>query len=88
MVAQWIPNVDVFFDSLVRVIHGARSHLSTDDIDSAVFWSRRLDEYGRTLTLLVSRVAESRPNQESTDVNYIHKRSQGRTRFSDLSKGI
>ena len=57
--AQRIPNVDVFFDSLVRVIHGARSHLSTDDTDSAVFWSCRLDEYERTLTLLLSRVAES-----------------------------
>ena len=37
MAAQCIPNVDDFFDSLVRIIHGARSHLSTDDIDSAVF---------------------------------------------------
>ena len=64
MAAQWIPNVDDFFDSLVRMIHGARSHLSTDDIDSAVFWSRSLDEYERTLTLLLSRVAESRSNQE------------------------
>ena len=65
MAAQWIPNVDDFFDSLVRMIQGARSHLSTDDIDSAVFWSRTLDEYERTLTLLLSRVAESRSNQET-----------------------
>ena len=28
MAAQWIPNVDVFFDSVVRVIHGAKSQSS------------------------------------------------------------
>ena len=65
MAAQWIPNVDDFFDSLVRMIHGTRSHLSTDYIDSAVFWSRSLAEYEQTLTLLLSRVAESKPNQET-----------------------
>ena len=37
--------------------------MPTDDIDSAVLWSRRVDECERTLTLLLSRVAESRPNQ-------------------------
>ena len=64
MTAQWIPHVDVFFNSLVRVIHGARGQLSTDDRDSAVFWCRQLDvEYERTLSLLLSRVAESRPDQ-------------------------
>ena len=65
MAAQWIPKVDVFFESLVRVIHGARSHLSTNQIDSAELWCRRLDEYERTLTLSMSRVEESRSDQET-----------------------
>ena len=64
MTAQWIPDVDVFFDSRVRVIRGARGHLSTDQVDSAEFWCRRLDEYAGTLTLLLSRVRESRLDQE------------------------
>ena len=63
MAAQWLPNVDGFFESLVRVIRGARSHLSTNQVDSPEFWCRRLDGYERTLTLLVSRVEESRPDQ-------------------------
>ena len=65
MAAQWIPKVDVFFESLVRVIRGARSHLSTNQTDSAELWCRRLDEYERTLTLLMSRVEESRSDQET-----------------------
>ena len=56
MAAHWIPNVDSFFDSLVRVIRGARTHLSTDQVDSAEF------EYERTLSLLLARVEESRPD--------------------------
>ena len=62
MVAHWIPNVDSFFDSQVRVIRGARTHLSTDQVDSGEFWCRRLDEYERTLSLLLARVEESRPD--------------------------
>jgi len=65
MAAQRIPNVDVFFESLVRVICGARSHLSTHQVDSTELWCRRLDEYERTLTLLLSRVEESRLDQEA-----------------------
>ena len=65
MAAQWLPNVDVFFESLVRVIRGARSHLSTNQVDSAELWCRRLDEYERTLRLLLARVEESRPDQET-----------------------
>ena len=56
MAAHWIPNVDSLFDSLVRVIRGARTHLSTDQVDSAEF------EYERTLSLLLARVEESRPD--------------------------
>ena len=64
MAAHWIPNVDSFFDSLVsRVIRGARSHLSTDQVDSAEFWFRRLEEYQRTLRILLARVVEARPDQ-------------------------
>ena len=62
---RWIPGVDVFFVSLVHVIRGARSHLPTNQVDSAEFRCRPLDEYERTLTLLLSRVEESRPDQET-----------------------
>ena len=55
----------VFFESLVRVIRGARSHLSTNQVGSAEFWCRRLDEYERTLGLLLARVEGSRPDQET-----------------------
>ena len=30
MAAKWIPNVDVFFQSLIRVIRGTRSRLSSE----------------------------------------------------------
>jgi len=60
MAAHWIPDIDSFFNSLVRVIRGARAHLSTNQVDSAEFWCRRLDEYERTLRLLLARVEESR----------------------------
>ena len=63
MAAQWIPNVDSFFDSLTRIIRGARGRLSTDQVDSAEFWCRRLEEYQRTLRILLARVEESRPAQ-------------------------
>ena len=46
----------VFFESLVRVIRGARSHLSTNQVDSAKFWCRRIDEYELTMRLLLARV--------------------------------
>lgn len=52
-----------FFISLVNVIRGARNHLSTNQVDSAEFWCRRLDQYERTLRLLSARVEESRPGQ-------------------------
>ena len=48
------------FESLVHVIRGARGHFSTNQVDSAEFWCRGLDEYERTLTPLPSRVEESR----------------------------
>ena len=60
MATQWIPNIDSFFDSLVKVIRGARTHLSTEQVDSAGFWCRRHDKYERTLRLLSTRVEESR----------------------------
>ncbi|KAL9987204.1 hypothetical protein ACROYT_G001472 [Oculina patagonica] len=63
MAARWIPNIDSFFDSLVGVIRGARNHLSTNQADSAEFWCRRLDDYERTVRLLLARVMESRPDQ-------------------------
>ena len=34
--------------------------MSTDKVDSAEFWCRRLDEYEQTLRLLLTRVKESR----------------------------
>jgi len=63
MAAQWIPNVDSFFDSLVRITRGARGRLSTDQVDSAESWCRRLEEYQRQLRILLARVEESRPDQ-------------------------
>ncbi|KAL9978173.1 hypothetical protein ACROYT_G015664 [Oculina patagonica] len=67
MAARWIPNIDSFFDPLVGVIRGARNHLSTNQADSAEFWCRRLDDYERTVRLLLARVMESRPDQ----VNFV-----------------
>ena len=67
MAARWIPNIDSFFDSLVGVIRGARNHLTTNQVDSAEFWRRRLEDYERTVRLLLARVDESRPDQ----VNFV-----------------
>ena len=55
----------VFFEYLVRVIRGGRSHLSNNQVDSEEFWCRRLDEYERTLSLLLARVEDSSPDQET-----------------------
>lgn len=63
MAAQWIPSVDSFFNSLVRIVRVVRGHLSTDQVNSAEFWCRRLKEYQRTLRILLARVEESRPDQ-------------------------
>ena len=44
-------------------IRGARNRLSTNLVDSAEFWCRRLYQYKRTVRLLLARVEESWPDQ-------------------------
>ena len=56
MAAKRIPKcIDFFLNSLVRVIQGARSYMFTYQVDSAEFFSPRLNEYERTLRLLLGK---------------------------------
>ena len=62
MAAQRITKcIDFFLNSLVRVMQGARSYLFTNQVDSAEFFCHRLNEYERTLRLLLARLEELSP---------------------------
>ena len=56
----WLPNIDGFFMSLGRLLESAEGQRNTASYDSAEFFSRRLRENERTLTL---RIEEAFPNE-------------------------
>ena len=59
MAAQWLPNTNEFFFSLGRLIQNCQEQLNTASYDTSEFIIRRLDEYERTLSILLSRFTES-----------------------------
>ena len=62
MAAQRGPKcIDFFLKSLVRVMQGARRYLFAYQVDSAEFFCHRVDEYERTLRLLLGILQELNP---------------------------
>ena len=62
MASRWLPNIEEFFEALLRLIETAELLATAADscsYDAAEFHFRRLDAYERTLSTLRSRVAES-----------------------------
>ena len=55
----WLPNAEDFFSELVQFVANAEQNLTT--CDAPDFYSRRLEEYQRTLDVLTRRIAESFP---------------------------
>ena len=67
--ARWLPNdVNEFFFSLARLIESCDTQVNNISRDRCEFLVRRLDEYCRTLSIVVSRFADAYghiPSQES-----------------------
>ena len=90
MAAQRIPNIDSFSDSLVQVIRGARTHLSTDQVDSAEFWCLRgdfqIDSQGTPPSLFsVHRTGMGRPRCIITRTQIRMLRDEG-FRWADVAR--
>ena len=72
--ARWLPNYDEFFFSLGNLLNTCEQQLNSTPSDRSEFLFRRLDEYERTLSTLISRFCES----------YGHELSQ-QTCLADLT---
>ena len=57
--ARWLPSFNEFFFSLGRLIQNCEEQLNSASCDTSEFLFRRLDEYERTLSTLISRFGES-----------------------------
>ena len=55
----WLPNTEEFFSELVQFVANAEQNLMA--CDSPDFYSRRLEEYQRTINVLTRRITESFP---------------------------
>ena len=55
----WLPNTEDFFSELVHFVANAEQNLTA--CDSPDFYSRRLEEYQRTINVLTRRITESFP---------------------------
>ena len=74
MAARWLPNYDEFFFSLGNLFNTCEQQLNSTPSDRSEFLFRRLDEYERTLSTLISRFCET----------YGHELSQ-QTCLADLT---
>ena len=63
--APWLPNINEFFFSLRRLINTCDSQLHSVSRDRSEFLTRRLDEYARTMSIIVTRFNESYGHLES-----------------------
>ena len=62
----WLPNTEDFFTELLHFVANAQQNRTA--CDSPGFYSRRLEEYQRTLSLLTARIAESYPMEQHVRV--------------------
>ena len=65
MAARWIPNHLQFFEAMGVAIQNARLYLTSNQGDLADYWSRRLEEYERTVRVLLGRMEETYPERVS-----------------------
>ena len=80
MAHQWLPNINEFFFSLGRLIDTCDSQLHSVSRDRSEFLTRRLDEYARTMSIIVTRFNESYGHLESQrsclhNLSYILERT-------------
>ena len=59
MAHRWLPNYADFFHSLGRLIETCERQRPSQRRDAADFYLRRVDEYERTLSVLLSRLTET-----------------------------
>ena len=65
MAHRWLPNINEFFFSLGRLIDTCDGQLQSVSRDRSEFLTRRLDEYSRTLSIIIARFNESYGHLES-----------------------
>ena len=67
MAHQWLPNINEFFFSLGRLIDTCDSqlHSVSHKFHLSEFLTRRLDEYARTMSIIVTRFNKSYGHLES-----------------------
>ena len=58
MAHRWLPNINKFFFSSGRFMEICDSQLHSVSHDQSEFLARRLDEYARTLSIIVTRFNE------------------------------
>ena len=64
MAARWLPNLEEFFDSFWRVLTDDINNLNSED-DRSDYFSRRIEDYERTLRILAARLVEAVPHNMS-----------------------
>ena len=74
MAHRWLPNINEFFFSLGRLIDTCEGQLQSVSCDRSEFLTRRLDEYARTLSIIVTRFNESYGHLDSQR-NCLHNLS-------------
>ncbi|KAJ7372810.1 hypothetical protein OS493_016730 [Desmophyllum pertusum] len=76
MAIRWLPNTADFFFSLASLIEDSERQLTSASYDNSEFLFRRLDEYERTLSTLLSRFVKTYGNVPAvyTDLNYLCNR--------------
>ena len=60
MAARWLPNLEEFFDSFCCVLTDGINNLNSED-DKSDYFSRRIEDYERTLHILAARLVEAVP---------------------------
>ena len=75
MAERWLPDFGEFFLSLGRLIQNCEVQLHSASCNTSEFLFRRLDEYERTLSTLISRYSESYghiPSEQDFLANLSH----------------
>ena len=60
MAARWLPNLEEFFDSFCRALTDGINNLNSED-DRSDYFSRRIEDYERTLRVSAARLVEAVP---------------------------
>ena len=60
MASRWLLNLEEFFDLFCRVLIDGINNLNSED-DKSDYFSRRIEDYERTLGILAARLVEAVP---------------------------